>query len=309
MRLFIRRLLWFTLMLLQASALAQSLEPKFSPTFGVTFKPLGASLGVIAVTRDDAGHLYTASLLYDSALNSHLKAQVLLRYDDKPEDAKGLNWAVQLGTWKHDPHLQDNTETALGIQGKVSARLELAEWGVRLNAQLGLLHLQSFGAFQPDARASVTLFQETLDTWVYRTSGRSVGLTSLWGATPTGGVFAVWADGWYAWDVGGTLELALRAGYKPEEVVPPLRAAGWAGTLSAGYRNSLPVSFQIANVKLERITLEPKVRSYWDESFGLGADVAISADGKVNDKPSSFTLNVGYVERAVWFKVGFLSSF
>lgn len=275
----------------------------------MTFKPLGASLGVVALTQDDAGHLYTASLIYDSVLDSHLKAQVLLRYDHKPEDVTGLNWAVQLGTWKHDPHLQDNTETALGVQGEVSARLELSDWGVRLDSHLGLLHLQSFNAFQPDARASATLFQETLDPWGYRVSGRSVGLTTLWGATPTGGVFAAWADGWYAWDVGGTLELALRAGYKPEEVVPPLRAAGWAGTLSAGYRNSLPVSFQVAGVKLERITLEPKVRSYWDESFGLSADLAISADVKVNDKRSSIAVNVGYVEQALWFKFGFLSPF
>jgi hypothetical protein len=300
--------LWLTL--LQAPLLAQSLEPKFSPTFGVTFKPLGASLGVIAVTQDEAQHLYTASLIYDSALDSHLGAQLFLRYDDKPEDATGLNWAVQLGTWKHDPHLQDNTETALGIQGEVSAKLELAKWGVQLKSQVGLLHLQSFDAFQVDARASATLFQETLDAWSYRVAGRSVGVTSLWGATAKGNVFAVWADGWYAWDVGlGTLELALRAGYKPEEVIPPLRASAWAGTLSAGYRTSLPVSFQVASVALERITLEPKVRTYWDDSLGLGADVAMSADVKVNDKPSSLTLNVGYVRQAVWFKVGFLAPF
>jgi hypothetical protein len=309
MRLSIRHLFLLGCLLLSEVVFAQSLETKFSPTFGVTFKPLGASLGVIALTRDDAEHLYTASFIYDSALNSHLKAQVLLRYDDKPENAKGLNWAVQLGTWKHDPHLLDNTETALGVQGEVSARLELAVWGVRLNSHLGLIHLPSFDAFQPDARASATLFQETLDPWGYRVSGHSIGLTTLWGATPTGNVFAAWADGWYAWDVGGTLELALRVGYKPEEVVPPLRPAGWAGTLSAGYRKSLPVRFQVASVRLERITLEPKVRSYWDESFGLGADVAISADVRVNDKASSVALNIGYVQQAVWFKVGFLSPF
>ncbi|MGL4610173.1 MAG: hypothetical protein ACRCYY_10880 [Trueperaceae bacterium] len=197
-------------------------------TFGVSFIPLGVSLGAVATTKDEVGHIYTAALSYNSLFVSHLGAQLLLHYDDKPEDATALNWALQLGTWEYDPHLLDTTETALGLQGELSAKLELADWGVRLNSHLGLLHLQSFHAFQFDARGSGMLVQETLDAWGYRVSGRSVGLTTLWGATPTGGMFATWVDGWYARRFGdNTLELALRAGYKPVETVPPLRAEAW----------------------------------------------------------------------------------
>jgi hypothetical protein len=177
------------------------------------------------------------------------------------------------------------------------------------------VHVQSYAAFQVDARASLAMLQETLDPWGYRMQGHNLGVSSLWGATSVGGVFAVWADAWYTQPLHlitgqDVVEISLRAGYKPEEVVPPLRFKGWAALLSAGYRTSIPVVLNVTNiVSLERLTLEPKVRAYTDGSLGLAIDIALSADVLLNNNPSSFALNIGYVEQAVWFKVGLLSPF
>jgi hypothetical protein len=295
---------------------SQQAQQTWSPKFGVSFKPLGAALGVELITRDQE-HQYKASLVYNSVLNSHLGVQAVLRYDheaEDPTDKQNLNWGLQLGSWEHNPHLQDTTETALGIQGDAVASFKLDQEQLRFKTQLSVVHVQSYSAFQVDARASVAVFQETIDPWGYRRQGHNLGVSSLWGATSAGGVFAVWTDAWYTQPLNFTgqdvIEISLRAGYKPEEVVPPLRFKGWAALLSAGYRTSIPVVLNVANiVSLQRLTLGPKIRAYTDGSLGLAADLALAADVLINDKPSSFALNIGYAEQAVWFKVGLLSPF
>jgi hypothetical protein len=60
---------------------------------------------------------------------------------------------------------------------------------------------------------------------------------------------------------------------------------------------------------LERITLEPKARLYFDGSFGATTDIALSADTLINGKNSSLALNAGYAKQRVWFKLGFLTPF
>lgn len=290
-----------------------SSQQTWSPKFGVSFKPLGASLG-IELTTLDQGHQYRALLVYNSVLKSHLGAQLVLRYDNKTEVSENINWGLQLGSWDHDPHLQNTTETVLGIRGDGAANFKLTREQLRLKTQVGLVHLQSYGTFQVETRVSATVFQETLDPWSYRITGHQLGLTGLWGATSTGGVFALWADAWYTQSLNliaqDALEISLRAGYQPEEVIPVLRISSWGAVLSAGYRTSIPVSLNIANlVLLERLTLEPKIRVYTDKSLGLATDIVLSADVLLNDKPSSLSLNIGYAEQTVWFKVGLLSPF
>jgi hypothetical protein len=290
---------------------------QYGPVLGVSFKPLGATLGGKVLSYQGA-NTYTAIVAYNSAIKSHLGGYAFLRYDNgletpsSPEQA--LRWGVQFGSWVHEPHLLDKTETALGIQGDVSATLPLSDWNTLLGAKVALIHLQSFNAFQSDLRVGAALEQATLDPWKYPLSDKHIGVTSVWGATPTGGVFGVWADAWYSQPLGfenlnGTLQLSLRGGYNAEEVFP-LELNPWSAIGSTGYRVSLPAQWHIfGNISLERITLEPKARLYFDGSLGATADLSLSADTLINNKNSSLALNIGYAKERIWFKVGLLTPF
>lgn len=312
----------FTALLFLSITLAQNLEPpsltyQYGPVFGVTFKPLGATLGA-KVTSQQGTNTYIAVVAYNSAIKNHLGGYAFLRYDSGLETPTSpeqkVRWGVQLGSWVHEPHLLDKTETALGLQGDVAATLPVNDWNALLNAKLGLVHLQSFNAFQSDIRVGAALEQGTLDAWKYPLSNKHFGVTSVWGATPTGGVFGVWADAWYSRPLGlenlnGTLQLSLRGGYNAEEVFP-LELNPWSVIGSTGYRVSIPAKWDIfSNISLERITLEPKARLYFDGSLGATTDLALSADTLISGKPSSLALNVGYAKQKVWFKLGLLTPF
>ena len=126
-------LLFITLVQAQGVSSQQALELQmFSPKFGVSFKPLGASLGIELTTLENT-HEYTVSLVYNSVLNSHLRVQAVLRYDDEATTEQNLTWGLQLGSWEHDPHLQDTTETALGIRGDLTGKFKLGQEHLRFN--------------------------------------------------------------------------------------------------------------------------------------------------------------------------------
>jgi hypothetical protein len=275
-----------------------------SPKFGVSFSPIGFSLGLELLSQETS-FSNTATVIYDSTLDSHLGVQLMLRHDHQM--ASG-SWGVQLGSWEHDPHLLDNTETALGILADGLFSIQ----DLRLEGRLGVLHLQSYQAFQIDARASAGFYKESFDSFGYRKQGYAFRVTGLHGATPRGGVWAAWADAWYTYPLKllsdhDVAEIALRVGYKPEEVVPPLRMSSWGAVLSAGYRTGIPIDWNTGLFSLERITLEPKVRIYGDKALHLATDISVGLDLQ-RDKPSTIVLNVGY-SQGLWFKVGFLSPF
>ncbi len=312
----------FIVFLFLSVAFAQDLEPpalsyQYSPVLGVSFRPLGATLGA-KVTSHEGSNTYTAVVAYNSAIKNHIGGYAFLRYDygletpASPEQT--LRWGVQLGSWVHEPHLLDKTETALGSQGEMAATLPVNDWNALLGARVALVHLQSFNAFQSDIRLGAALEQRILDPWSYPLSDKHVGGSSVWSATPTGGVFGVWGDAWYSQPLGlenlsGTLQLSLRGGYNAEEVFP-LELNPWSVIGSTGYRVSIPAKWHVfGNLSLERITLEPKVRLYFDGSLGATTDLALSADTLINNKPSSPALNVGYAKGRVWFKIGLLTPF
>jgi hypothetical protein len=319
-------LLFFTFVFAQDPE-KPALTYQYGPVLGVSFKPLGATLGAKVVSREGA-NTYTAVLAYNSAIKSHLGGYAALRYDygletssspeqpvsKQPVSEQPVRWGVQLGSWLHEPHLLDKTETALGVQGDVAAILPVDDWNTLFNAKLALLHLQSFNAFQPDFRVGAALEQATLDSWAYPLHNKHFGVTSVWSATPTGGVFGLWADAWGSQPLGlenlnGTLQFALRGGYNAEEVFP-LELNSWSVIGSTGYRVSIPAKWNVlSTIALERITLEPKARLYFDGSLGATTDLTLSADTLINDKPSSLALNIGYAKQKVWFKLGLLNPF
>jgi hypothetical protein len=321
MRLVVINLLFFTFVFAQDSE-KSALTYQYGPVFGVSFSPLGATLGA-KVTSYQGNSTYTAIVAYNSVTNNHLGGYAFLRYDEgletpaTPKQAVSktpVRWGVQLGSWVHEPHLLEKTETALGIQGDIAATLPVGDWNALLNTKLGLLHLQSFDAFQPDVRVGTALEQATLDAWDYPLSNKHFGVTSVWAATPVGGVFGVWGDAWTSLPLGfenfnGTLQLSLRGGYNAEEVFP-LELNSWSVIGSTGYRVSIPAKWQVLeSLSLERITLEPKARLYFDGSLGATADIALSADTLINGGNSSIAINVGYAKQKVWFKFGLLNPF
>jgi hypothetical protein len=261
-----------SLVLLLVFAQAQDLSPKF----GVSFRPLGLSLGLELKTPNEL-FSNSATIVYDSTLDSHLGLQVFLRHDHTfcNNTSSNNTWGLQLGSWEHDPHLVDNTETGLGIQSNAVIHIQ----DLRFEGKLGLIHLQSYKAFQIDARASLGFYQEVFDPWGYRQQGYAFVVTGLHGATPQGGVLAAWADAWYTHPLGlisdhDVIEIALRVGYKPEEVIPPLRISSWGGVLSSGYRTSIPLSWDTGLFSLQRISLEPKLRVYVSGSLHVAMDMA-----------------------------------
>lgn len=289
---------------------------EYGPVFGVSFSPLGATLGA-KITSYQGSSTYTAVVAYNSATNNHLGGYTFLRYDAGLETPttpeQKVRWGVQLGSWVHEPHLLTETETALGLQGDIAATLPVSDWNALLGAKLGLIHLQSFNAFQPDIRVGAALEQAVLDDWEYPLSNKHFGVASVWAATPVGSVFGVWGDAWYARPLGfenlnGTLQLSLRAGYNAEEVAP-LELNPWSVVGSTGYRVSIPAKWQVLGLSLERITLEPKARLYFDGSFGAGGDLALAADVLNDGEPSSIAINLGYAKQKVWFKFGLLNPF
>jgi WD40-like Beta Propeller Repeat len=299
---------------------SESLNPYgWLPSFGASLSPLGLDAELSALSLDDSNeHSLTLNLGYDTSLNGHLYgAKVNGRYDYRANTVYTsllppypLSFGVQLGIWEHSPHLRSSNETALGLQGYVAATRPLDRWVVRGRLELGLLHLRSYNAFQPDARAEASLSQLSSDDWSYRTKGQRFGVTSVWSATSKGASFGAWADASYyqalrLFEYPGTLELALRAGYKQSPVVS-LALSDWAAVGSLGYRLSIPVEWRIDDgvYSLERITLEPRLRPYFDGAFGVAGDLTLSADAVVGYGAAvSFSVSLGYAQ-GFWYGLG-----
>ena len=135
-------------------------------------------------------------------------------------------------------------------------------------------------------------------------------MTGVWSATVTGGSFGAWADAVYyrplpILNLPGTLELALRAGYRQSPVVA-LDLEDWAAVGLVGYRVSFPIEWRIDDgvYSLERLTLEPRLRPYFDGVFGLAADVTLSADTVLGyGAPVSLSLSLGYAD-GFWYALG-----
>ena len=221
-----------------------------------------------------------------------------------------LGFGVRLGTWPHAPHLLPVTEIATGVEASLDLTLPLDRWTLRGRLAGGPLYLRSYGAWQADARLDATLSNQRADDWGYRTRGLRFGVTSVLSATPTGPSFGLWGDGnayqpLNLLSISGTGELALRAGYRQASPVP-LFLQPWAGVATAGYRVGVPVELRYGDglYAVERLTLEPRVRGWFDGTFGVGGDLSVNADLLLNyAAPVSFGVTVGYAQ-GFWYRLG-----
>ena len=221
-----------------------------------------------------------------------------------------LGFGVQGGVWLHSPHLLDITETAAGVRGTLSTTLPLDRWEVRGTLAAGLLYLTSYDGWQPDLQLGVVAEQQREDLWSYRTDGLAFGVAGVLSATPTGSSPGAWGNATYftslpVFDVGGTAELGLRTGYRQAPPLP-LTLNDFAAVGSAGYRVNVPVELRYGDGRyaLERFTLEPRLRSWFDGTLGIGGDLSVNADLLLNYAgPVSFGVTVGYAQ-GFWSRVG-----
>jgi hypothetical protein len=289
------------------------------PSVGVLLSPLGANVSASVLSLDDSlQHSLAVNLAYDTTLDGHLYGATVVgnyAYHDNTVYTSllppyPLGFGVQLGVWEHTGHLRSLRETALGLQGFVQATLLLDRWVARGRLEVGLLHLRSFDAFQPDVRLEASMSQLSTDDWSYRTRGQRFGVTGVLRATDQGGSMGMWADGSYYRfvslpPVSGTLELALRAGYRQSPVIG-LALEDWAAVGVLGYRYSIPVEWRIDDgvYSFERFTLEPRLRPYFDGSFGVAPDLTLSADLVLGyGAPVSLSVTFGYAQ-GFWYAVG-----
>jgi hypothetical protein len=289
-------------------------------TFGVSFNPFGVSLGASLYGLDDTlAHSYSLNAAYSSFLRGHLGgASLYAIYEHNantvytqllPPYPSSLT--LRAGVWEHSPHLLGTTETALGFQTTFRLTVPLDRWVFRATLQGGLVHLQSYGRLQPDFAFGVSLSQQNADDWGYRTRGPRFSLTGVESATAKGPSYGLWSDASYyqsltVFDVSGTLELALRAGYRPSRPIP-LSLNDWAAIGTAGYRFTIPAEWRIGDGRyaLERITLEARLRPYFDGVFGVGADMTISADTILGyGAPTTFGVTFGYAQNQLWTSLG-----
>jgi hypothetical protein len=300
----------------------QSLLPYgWLPTkFNASLNPFYFSLGASLYGLDDTlQHGYSLNASYNSYLRGHLAGLELYGVYDHHANTVytqllppyPASFGARFGVWEHSPHLDSTDETALGFETTFRVTLPLDRWVFRATLEGGLLHLQSYGKLQPDFAFGVSLSQQFGDDWGYRTRGPRYTVSAVASASSKGASLGVWGDASYyqplrILDISGTLELALRGGYRPSVPVP-VSLSDWAAVGTIGYRVSLPSEWRLGDGRyaLERVTLEPRLRPYFDGTFGVGADVTVNADTIIGyGAPSTFGVTLGYVQNRFWSSFG-----
>ncbi len=265
--------------------------------------------------QDDSGrHSYELTLGYDAALQGPLQGaygHARYRYGANPllgafVGGSPLTLGVQAGLWPHQGHLSPRRELALGARGELTLTAPLDLWTSQVRASLGPVYLASAGRWQLDGWVDGVLTQQRRDVFGYATRGPRLAVTAVWSATPEGPSPGAWLDASYHEPLPvGVLELALRAGYRPFPSVPVWPEADWAAYGTLGYRASFPLAWRYGDglYALERVTLEPRARLWWDGQVSLGGDVSIAADSVVQYGATvSPSVTVGYA-RGFWTRL------
>ena len=278
-----------------------------------------SSVAATVLGQDDSGeHSYAFTVGYAGALAGPLGGfHTDLSYSYRANSVLNglsppypLGFGVRLGTWPHAPHLLPTTEIATGLEASLDLTLPLDLWTLRGHVEGGPLYLRSYGAWQANVSLGAVLSNQRADDWGYRTRGLGFGVRSVLSATPTGPSFGVWGDGSgylpvSLFGVPGTAEFAGRVGYRQAPPVP-LILKPWAGVATVGYRVSIPIELRYGDglYALERLSVEPRVRGWFDGQVGLGSEMSVNADLLLNyAAPVSFGVTVGYAQ-GFWYRLG-----
>ena len=294
---------------------------------GGSLSPLGVFAEFSLVAQDDSlDHNLRATFGFDSGRAALAGFYGFLRYDFGSSlglalqaTPPPLRYAVQLGVWPLTPHLGAARNTVAGAKASVGARLPedrlMLSWGL----EAGLVHvLGQPSGIVLDARADGAVAAGQADTWGYSTEGWRVSATGLVSATGAAPSLGAWLDGGYTLPLGplagpfsvlGRLEFGVRAGYRPAWPVPLRTDADFAALVSVGAARSFPLKLRVGDglYALERVTLEPRLRSWLDSTLHLGGDLTVSLDSVLGyGAPVSFSGTLGYTS-GVWtrFAVAF----
>ena len=285
---------------------------------GVSVSPPGAFAELSLVAQDDTlDHNLRATLGFDSGRAALAGFYGFLRYDfggglALQATPPPLRYAVQLGAWPLTPHLGVTRNTVVGAKASVSARLPQDRLVLSWALEAGLVHVlgQSSGIVL-DARADGALAAGQVDAWGYRTEGWRASATALLSATGAAPSLGAWLDGSTTLPSGGLLgelpgierlEFGVRAGYRPAWPIPLRADAELSALLSVGAARSFPLKLRVGDglYALERVTLEPRLRSWLDSALHLGGDLTVSLDSVLGyGAPVSLSGTLGYTS-GVW---------
>ncbi len=282
----------------------------------VSLDPLRLAASAAILGQDDSGkHSYDFVAGYDSGLTGYLGGAYLnFNYRYKANSLLNafqpqypLGFGLRAGLWPQEAHLAPSVETAFGLKGSLRASLPLDTWTSRLNLELGTVYLQSYGNWQFEGYAEAAISNQRADFYGYRSRGLRAAMTGLWTASSSGPSQGAWLDvSNYQPVEQGTLEFALRAGYRPAWNIPISLDGNWGAMFSAGYRRSFALAqrYDDGLYALERLTLNPRLRTWLGSSPGLGADLSLSLDTVLNyGAPLSFSATLGYAD-GLWYRLG-----
>lgn len=294
----------------------RSLQPYgWLPTGGgVSLFPFGVAAEVSAVAQDDStDHNARLTVGFDGSRTALAGLYGYARYDyggGLPLRAtpRPLRFSVQAGAWPLTPHLSEARETAAGLEAGVTARLPQDRALLTLGLEASLVHLFGHSGLRFNARTEATLSTQRADPWGYRTEGWRGGVTGLVSATGDAPSLGAWLDGAYVLPVEGVarLEFGVRAGYRPAWPLPLVARTELAGLVSVGLTRSVPVELRYGDglYALERVTLEPRFRTWLDGALHVGGDLTASLDLVLGyGAPVSLSGTLGYAD-GVWYRVG-----
>lgn len=284
--------------------------------------PLRLALAAELWGEDRSGRFaYVGTVGYDPALaaghlgGGHLALDLgvdeggLLAVAGPP---RPLAAGVRVGVWPHAPHLAARTETALGATARLRARRPVERSALLGRLAVGLVHLRSTNDLHLEARLDAAWSsQRAADRFGYRLGPR-LAVTAVTTAAPFGASRGAWLDADHLWPLASlgdrpplVAEAGLRAGWRMAPPVP-LALSEWAAVGTLGARASLPLGWAYGDGRyaLERLTLEPRLRLWYDGALGIGGDAAVWADATaLYLAPVSVGVQGGWAE-GPWLRVG-----
>lgn len=282
---------------------------------GVSLAPLGAAAEVSLLAQDDsADHSARLALGFDSARAALAGFYAFARYEfgagiPLRATPRPLRASLQAGAWPQLPHRSERLETVAGVRVGLSGRLpqDTALLSFGLEAGLVQVLLADSGPVF-DARAEGAFSTQRADAWGYRTQGARAALTGVWSATGGAPSLGAWADGSYVEPVAGVgrLEFGVVAGYRPAWPLPLTARSDLAALVSAGVSRSLPLELRYGDglYAVERFTLEPRLRMWFDGALHLGGDLSVALDTVLGyGAPVSVFGTLGYATD-LWTRVG-----
>ena len=279
---------------------------------GVSLFPFGVAAEVSVVSQDNsADHNAQLTLGFDGRVA--LAGYGYARYDyggglSLRATPRPLRVSVQAGAWPFTPHLTQKRETAAGFQAGLTARLPQDRALLSAGLEAGFVQVVGLPGFHFDARAEAAWSVRRADPWGYYIKGWRGGVTGVWSATGAAPSLGAWADGTYVRPVEelGRLEFGMRAGYRPAWPVPLTVRSDLAGLFSVGLARSVPTQLRYGDglYALERVTLEPRFRTWLDSALHVGGDLTASLDLVLGyGAPVSFSGTLGYAG-GFWYRLG-----